>query len=91
MKITLEMAIKYADAADDMADRLRERLQRLEKIPVTGRSGKAGYNTVADVLKHLEMREQQINEMTARIAELESSDTDSEQVMEIVDRLGLSI
>lgn len=91
MKITLETAIKYAEAADRLLAELHRRLDKLKGELPRGPSGSLGHTTVAAVAEHLKKRELQIQEVQAQITELESTDTDSEQVLEIADRLGLYI
>lgn len=91
MKIALDTAIKYADAADRMYDQLYRRRCELKREPICGSPGSIGYRTVAEVIPHLRKREDQINTLVAEIADLESTDADSDKVLEIADRLGLFI
>lgn len=91
MKLTLEMAVKYADAADALISTLHRRLDELKGELPRGPSGSVGYRTVAGVAKHLKKRELQIDDARAQIAELESTDTASDMVLEIAGRIGLSV
>lgn len=91
MKMSLETATMYAHRADVLHGRLLVRRDTLRGEMPRGIPGSLGYSTVADVVKHLEKREEQIAALRAEIAELESTDQDSAKLMEVVDRMGLTL
>lgn len=91
MKMSLEAATMYAHRADVLLGRLTVRRDSLRGEMPRGIPGSLGYHTVADVVKHLEKREKQIAELRAEIEELESTDSDSAKLMEVADRMGLTL
>lgn len=91
MKMSLETATMYAHRADVMLGRLTVRRDTLLGEMPRGAPGSLGYRTVTDVVKHLEKREKQIEALRAEIAELESTDADSAKLMQVVDRMGLTL
>lgn len=91
MKMSLETATMYAHRADVLLGRLTVRRDTLLGEMPRGTPGSLGYHTVADVVKHLEKREKQIAALRVEIAELESTDSDSAKLMQVVDRMGLTL
>jgi hypothetical protein len=89
MAITLNQARKYAWAADALYDKTRLELDALRGLAPEGSVGCMGFNTVADVLNHLQLREQQITELRDEIKAFQTTDAVSDAVLEIANRLGL--